>query len=361
MSSKITTWLSLIFAAILATTALGAPEPPKILAPYLLNGELTFDDIGWVRWKFSKSRVDHERWKQVLSWSKSISEMQRAKADDAAARFGVSLDGPHSDLMSSNCFGNSSCIRIYIVDRSPPTAKDWKSFQSAYRQALPVFEGYQLAVSAAKDWALHAFPQSTLAGQIQARTIAEQLHRRNYALLPVSSDQESLLAFRSPIAISVSVAAKELLQNLVGIEFVTEDSSNTAWFKEILRKSGWPAPTDIGSEAWEAAWRIVRHSDNDPAFQLEALEALRVLVEKQQLSKPAYATRVDHILPDVTGKQRYGTQVICKGGAPTLVPVENPSDLDSLRAEAGLPTLAEQNAMIPKDFCKASSFAGAKS
>jgi hypothetical protein len=69
------------------------------------------------------------------------------------------------------------------------------------------------------------------------------------------------------------------------------------------------------------------------------------------MSAANYASRVDNILLDVTGKQRYGTQMTCRKGKVVLVPLESVQDLERLRAEVGLPSMKEQWRTTPP-FCK---------
>src|SRR5688572_19599729 len=47
------------------------------------------------------------------------------------------------------------------------------------------------------------------------------------------------------------------------------DTARTARMKEILEKHGWPTFDLVGEDGEDAAWAIVQHSDQDPAFQRE--------------------------------------------------------------------------------------------
>ena len=62
------------------------------------------------------------------------------------------------------------------------------------------------------------------------------------------------------------------------------DAARTARMKEILEQHGWPTFDLVGEDGEDAAWAIVQHSDQDPAFQRKALELLRTAVAAGQES-----------------------------------------------------------------------------
>src|SRR5687767_7894406 len=48
------------------------------------------------------------------------------------------------------------------------------------------------------------------------------------------------------------------------------DAARTTRMKEILEQHGWPTFDLVGEDGEDAAWAIVQHADQDPAFQREA-------------------------------------------------------------------------------------------
>lgn len=323
---------------------------PRSLEPYVVDGALTFGEFEWLRWGFSKHGPEKAHWQQIARWANDVATARKSKAAEAVAARGFTLGGAHSN--TKRCYDELSCDLVlrayYIVER----LQTWPRFAKALGEARPVFDGYRLAVHAAQDWARSELGAKTLEAQIQVLTVPEQLYRRDVFLLPLSRDEESMLPYRTTVSVRLSEDARFLLQVFFARAFTEEDAKLTAWLKGVMAKSGWPARSDIGNSAWEAAWRIVRHARNDPAFQLDALAALQPLIKNNKMGNDEYASRVDAILLEVTGKQRYGTQVICRDGKPALAPVESETALDKHRADVGLPPVGDQQSNVPSTYCK---------
>ena len=120
------------------------------------------------------------------------------------------------------------------------------------------------------------------------------------------------------------------------------DARRTARLKEILAEHGWPTYDLVGEDGEDAAWALAQHSDQDPAFQREALELLREAVEAGQASPGNLAYLTDRVAAGAGEPQTYGTQVGCGPDGPQpATPLADPDAVDALRAEVGLPPLAD--------------------
>jgi hypothetical protein len=120
------------------------------------------------------------------------------------------------------------------------------------------------------------------------------------------------------------------------------DAARTARLAEILAEHGWPTYDLVGEDGEDAAWAIAQHSDQDPAFQREALELLRVAVEAGQASPGNLAYLTDRVAVGAGEPQTYGTQVGCGPDGPTpATPLADEAGVDALRADVGLPPLAD--------------------
>ncbi|TFV88993.1 hypothetical protein E4P40_08995 [Blastococcus sp. CT_GayMR20] len=119
------------------------------------------------------------------------------------------------------------------------------------------------------------------------------------------------------------------------------DAARTERMKEILAEHGWPTFDLVGTDGEDAAWAIVQHSDQDPAFQREALELLRAAVAQAQGSPGNLAYLTDRIAAGAGEPQTYGTQVGCGPDGPVPAPLAVPSAVDARRAEVGLAPMAE--------------------
>jgi hypothetical protein len=120
------------------------------------------------------------------------------------------------------------------------------------------------------------------------------------------------------------------------------DAARTARLAEILDEHGWPTVDLVGEDGEDAAWAIAQHSDLDPAFQREALELLRAAVDDGQASPGNLAYLTDRVAAGSGVPQTYGTQVGCGPDGPVpATPLIDPDGVDALRAEVGLPPLAD--------------------
>jgi hypothetical protein len=121
-----------------------------------------------------------------------------------------------------------------------------------------------------------------------------------------------------------------------------EVTVRTARLAEILDEHGWPTFDLVGEDGEDAAWAIAQHSDLDPAFQREALELLRDAVDAGQASPGNLAYLTDRVAAGAGEPQTYGTQVGCGPDGPVpATPLIDPDGVDALRAEVGLPPLAD--------------------
>lgn len=122
------------------------------------------------------------------------------------------------------------------------------------------------------------------------------------------------------------------------------DADNVAWIKREVRAHGWFEISRYGREADEDAWLLAQHADDDVAFQAEILALLGELLKKGETDPKSYAYLYDRIATNTGKPQRYGTQGGCRDGKRFTAPLEDPTRVDQLRAEVGMPTLAEYNA-----------------
>lgn len=114
------------------------------------------------------------------------------------------------------------------------------------------------------------------------------------------------------------------------------DIDNTAWLERNLEKFGWPELDKSPPEASEAAWIIVQHSDRNQPFQLTMLRRLDQLQARGKVKRKHYASLYDRVWGELAGKQRYGTQWICKDGKMVMQELEDEKALPSLRQSVGL-------------------------
>jgi hypothetical protein len=140
---------------------------------------------------------------------------------------------------------------------------------------------------------------------------------------------------------------------------------NATRLNEIVERHGWPDREIVGDEGSEAAWRIVQHAIAQPDFQRRMLKLLEAKAAegKIELWQPAY---LEDRIRSLEGRpQRYGTQFDWnENGEMSPYPaIEDPENVNQLRASVGLNSLEEQirrtkhalaesNELPPRDFHK---------
>ena len=113
--------------------------------------------------------------------------------------------------------------------------------------------------------------------------------------------------------------------------------ANAARLASILNQRGWPGEPRVGVDGAKAAWLIVQHAIGRPAFQREALEALRLAAERGDVPPLQPALLEDRIRTMEGRLQRYGTQFDWdESGELSPLPVEDPDHVDDRRGAIGL-------------------------
>lgn len=132
-------------------------------------------------------------------------------------------------------------------------------------------------------------------------------------------------------------------------ELMKVDRENRLWLEEQIEQHGWPGRSLVGTDGAHAAWLLVQHADQDPKFQERCLELMTVAGKNEvQPSDIAYLT--DRVLVAQKKPQRYGTQANMVDGKLTIGECEDPENLDTRRAELGLPPIAEYLEIMRKAY-----------
>ena len=63
-------------------------------------------------------------------------------------------------------------------------------------------------------------------------------------------------------------------------ELMEAEHARSRRIREIIEQHGWPGASLVGEDGASAAWLLVQHADDDPAFQERALELMRGAVER---------------------------------------------------------------------------------
>jgi len=316
--------LALLLGGFLLCAA-SDPPPPPALAPYIKDGRFDPGDFGWMKGRFTDATPeDRQAFISILQWHNACLEGSRTDLRQQLAEAGYSgVDVTRLPPPADKCSGFQ---QFGLVEEMSFTA-----FQQELAVTQPIANAYLAAVKLAEEAARPAGNAPTLARQLEARTIAEQTLR---LALPWSQGMR-------PNSPKLSPAGRMLLQSQLSAVMMDTDHANTQWLKRIIAEHGWPPISQVGPEASNKAWLLVQHADADPLFQLQALRLMEPLLPRGEVSRQNYAYLYDRIMLKLAGKQRYGTQVMCTAGVRSPLPLEDEPNVNRLRAEMDLPSVAE--------------------
>jgi hypothetical protein len=131
------------------------------------------------------------------------------------------------------------------------------------------------------------------------------------------------------------------------------DTANTAWLQQVVATHGWPTRSMVGKDGAFAAWLLVQHADQEPAFQAEVLPTLQQLAEAGEVGKREVAYLTDRVLRAQGKPQIYGTQYSREAdgqnGLAYLAPIViEPEKIDERRAAMGLGPWIEYERLMAK-------------
>lgn len=228
---------------------------------------------------------------------------------------------------------------------SAASPRQWREDRDAAASAVRHFDSALSALmasgssdDAALDGAIRPFlarakAEKTARGRELARRVAwDQAMRRSF-------DNEALMG-------PVTASARELTTWPLWNRICRTDADNVAWIKREVRSHGWFEISRYGREAEKDAWLLAQHADDDIAFQTEILTLLDTLRTKGETDPKSYAYLYDRVATNAGRPQRYGTQGGCRDGQRFTQPLEDPAKVDQFRAEVGMNTLAEYNALF---------------
>jgi hypothetical protein len=298
-------------------------SPPVILLPYLdSGGRLTNGSHDWLRWKYSLDSKERAKWAQLMQWATEITLTNKSQLQVRLEALGLD-----SSRVKGGCGVNEVCEAILAAG----FLNDIKSLElmdAGIKEAQPLATSYLTGIVTMEG----------VLGDREQLSLAEEFHVRR------AGDQSlrAALTNQEVIPFGLSDAGAKVWRMLIWRAIVKRDLANTAWLKVVVNEQGWPLRSKIGKDASQAAWLLVQHADRDPAFQVQALRLMEPLVARQEVETKNYAMLYDRVFGELNGRQRYGTQMICKDGRFVMQPVEEQQGLEKRRQAVGLPSLNEQ-------------------
>ncbi len=119
------------------------------------------------------------------------------------------------------------------------------------------------------------------------------------------------------------------------------DSINLIQVEYIIEKYGWLGFKEIGSQANTTLFMVIQHS-NITTWK-KYLPIMKIAVAEGKAKGAHLALLQDRLDLHEGRKQRYGSQVIWSkaNNQYFVLPIENPDNVDTRRADVGLPPLAD--------------------
>lgn len=153
-----------------------------------------------------------------------------------------------------------------------------------------------------------------------------------------------------------SPGARVRFESRLSRQMCETDADNTAWLQADLAAHGWYRVSAFGDQPSRAAWLMIQHADNDPAFQRRMLAMLEPLAAGKEVEPWDVALLHDRVAVNSGRPQRYGSQGLCVArNVWGPQPLEDAARVDEFRASVGLPPLAEYAAHMNR-WC--ADFAG---
>lgn len=308
-----------------ATASVTEPSGP----PNFPVIDVDASDFDWVRDRYSPLIENNTRWRNLLEWAGRRSAERLRQADQAVRGLGVQMRPSDGD----SCYGDEFCQWIIRTDWVAAEVPNWEAFSSAWDEVRPAVASYLLAVSQVENHVRQGVDLASPWSDLRIRFARDQALRAALVdtTLPLSNN------------------GRRLFRLVLGMHVSRSDRANTEWLRHTVRAVGWPGP-DMPAAIRDAAWVILLHARDDPAFRLEMLDLLGQQVRVGRMSGADFATKFDHIMWETTGTQRYGTKGDCIAGRFVPVAMEDVRRAPTLRLEVGLPTLEEQ-ARIMQQAC----------
>ncbi|MBO7343563.1 MAG: hypothetical protein J6U45_05980 [Alistipes sp.] len=127
------------------------------------------------------------------------------------------------------------------------------------------------------------------------------------------------------------------------------DSENMAIVDSILQRG---LPQRLTAESYKTIWIVIDHSSLEK--QEQYLPLIEQMAHNGKIGLDEYALLYDRVALGQNRMQRYGSQIVQFGTSEKLQlyvwPIDNPSQLDSLRASVGLKPLAEYLQQIKEEM-----------
>lgn len=314
----------MLFNAVLAAAVMAA-NPAVAVPSHAEEPDLRLAAFGWLRGRYLGPGPERTEWERLVRSAESLRRLRTAEAQQVVRKKGFNLV-----YRGDGCFGDELCERVMRAEGVAPRFDTWGAFEGALKEAMPLVRGYLAAVRQGENQMKLLAGSTATDKELKARFAKDQMLRASLS----NND------------LALTPAGQAVFRLVIGLHLSRTDRDNAEWLRRLLATSGWPTSPEVTPEGADAAWFLLVHARHDPGFRLDAVDVLQEAAQLGKMSRAGVATKIDHILSETTGLQRYGTKGNCVAGRFVLVPSEQPIAMPRIRHEAGLPTLDEQSEIM---------------
>ena len=300
--------------------------PPAALAGYVADGLLKPGEFGWLRGAFTDATpAEVAAYRTITAWR------ERCHARDTVTTRAelVALGITPASSVDHLPYRTLLCGQVGAVPE-PLDLTDWPGFARDVAVVRPIAQSYLAAVAAAERGVGASNP--AVRDSLVTRVGGEQALRAGLGW--AQGDEAG-----TPPAM-LTAQQRGILDATLTIALEVRDRANTDWLKEVVARQGWPKRSEVGDTAARKAWLLVQHADAEPAFQVRVLRLMEPLVKAGEAHATDYAYLYDRTMLVVTGRQRYATQLTCRGGRYMPLPLEDEGAMEARRKEADMEPFA---------------------
>ena len=148
--------------------------------------------------------------------------------------------------------------------------------------------------------------------------------------------------------------ARHWAHSISTADAVAIDEKSSKYLRELLSEVEWIDIHRFTRPISQHAWVLIQHGDDQVDLQKLALSRMEPYLETGGVLKRNYAYLWDRVAVNTGELQRYGTQpdwASCKDGKLTLMPVEDPDDVDERRSTMQMGPVQKDLEQMSRQTC----------
>ncbi len=135
---------------------------------------------------------------------------------------------------------------------------------------------------------------------------------------------------------------REAASSSAWAEINAQDAVDRAAFEALLPPQGWFTISAYGQRASDAAWSVVQHQTEDPAFMAAMLARMDGPAQQHDVDPHSFALLYDRVAMLEHRPQTDGSQFTCINHRWTLYDLRDPDQVDQRRKAIGLAETEQQ-------------------